>query len=314
MRIITLITLLVFAVSVTAKTPGGNSPLVKEKSKTYPYLAYLPDGYDKNDAKAWPLIIYLHGSSCKGNNLEKLKKYGPPFYLDRGMNVDAIVISPQCPSNKNWTYGTWFESFYKELKDKYNIDPSRVYLTGMSLGGFGTWDIASRYPDYFAAIMPLCGGGQTRMVETLKDIPTWVFHGEVDRKVSLSRSVQMVDALQELGSKPKFSILKGQGHGIQKVYSDQNIYKWLLSQHKHAFEKFMEITSLWSPKVDSVNTANKGIENKDILVKSTPVPQSDTPEDKPVEEKSAIKSFPYQAEIDVSLGTFMRLIKMSFRA
>jgi len=291
MRIITLITLLVFAVSVTAKTPGGNSPLVKEKSKTYPYLAYLPDGYDKNDAKAWPLIIYLHGSSCKGNNLEKLKKYGPPFYLDRGMNVDAIVISPQCPSNKNWTYGTWFESFYKELKDKYNIDPSRVYLTGMSLGGFGTWDIASRYPDYFAAIMPLCGGGQTRMVETLKDIPTWVFHGEVDRKVSLSRSVQMVDALQELGSKPKFSILKGQGHGIQKVYSDQNIYKWLLSQHKHAFEKFMEITSLWSPKVDSVNTANKGIENKDILVKSTPVPQSDTPEDKPVEEKSAIKSF-----------------------
>lgn len=286
MRIITLITLLSFAVSVTAKTPGGNSPLLKEKSKTYPYLAYLPDGYNKNDAKAWPLIIYLHGSSCKGNNLEKLKKYGPPFYLDRGMNVDAIVISPQCPSNKNWTYGTWFESFYKELKDKYNIDPSRVYLTGMSLGGFGTWDIASRYPDYFAAIMPLCGGGQTRMVETLKDIPTWVFHGEVDRKVSLSRSVQMVDALEELGSKPKFSILKGQGHGIQKVYSDQNIYKWLLSQHKHAYEKFMAITSLWSPKVDSVNTTNKGNENKDILVKSTPVTQPDSQED-----KSAIKSF-----------------------
>jgi dienelactone hydrolase len=156
----------------------------------------------------------------------------------------------------------------------------------MSLGGFGTWDIASRYPDYFAAIMPLCGGGQTRMVETLKDIPTWVFHGEVDRKVNLNRSVQMVDALQEIGSKPKFSILKGQGHGIQKVYSDQNIYKWLLSQHKHAFEKFMEITSLWSPKVDSVNTANKVNEKKDILVKSTPVTQPDSQD-----EKSAIKSF-----------------------
>ena len=143
MKIIALVTLLSFTLALSAKTPVGNSPLTVEKSKTYPYLAYLPDGYEKSNAKAWPLIIYLHGSSCKGNNLDRLKKYGPPFYLERGMGVDAIVISPQCPSNRNWTAGSWFESFYKELKDKYNIDPSRVYLTGMSLGGFGTWDIAS---------------------------------------------------------------------------------------------------------------------------------------------------------------------------
>jgi len=303
MRIITLITLMSFALSLSlsaktkkrtktrthtvahtaqteSKTTTSNSPLIAEKSKTYPYLAYLPDGYNKTNAKAWPLIIYLHGSSCKGNNLERLKKYGPPFYLERGMNVDAIVISPQCPSNKNWTAGAWFESFYKELKDKYNIDPSRVYLTGMSLGGFGTWDIASRYPEYFAAIMPLCGGGQLRMVETLKDIPTWVFHGEVDKKVSLSRSVQMVDALQELGSRPKFSVLKGQGHGIQKVYSDQHIYKWLLSQHKQAFEKFMEFTSLWNPKIDSVGSSKSDITKKPLLVKNTPL-QPENQESKP---------------------------------
>ncbi len=288
MKIIALITLLSFAVSLTAKTPGGNSPLIAEKSKTYPYLAYLPDGYDKAEAKAWPLIIYLHGSSCKGNNLERLKKYGPPFYLERGMGVDAIVISPQCPSNKNWTVGTWFESFYKELKDKYNIDPTRVYLTGMSLGGFGTWDIASRYPEYFAAIMPLCGGGNANMAETLKDIPTWVFHGEVDRKVNLKRSEQMVEALQDVGSRPKFSVLKGQGHGIQKVYSDQNIYKWLLSQHKQAYERFMEITSLWSPKIDSVNTVTNENDNekKDLVVKSAPLlPMPNTQENKP-EERS----------------------------
>ncbi len=287
MRLIALIILLGFTVTLTAKTPGGNSPLIKEKSKTYPYLAYLPNGYDKNDAKAWPLIIYLHGSSCKGNNLDRLKKYGPPFYLDRGMDVDAIVISPQCPSNKNWTAGTWFESFYQELKTKYNIDPSRVYLTGMSLGGFGTWDLASRYPEYFAAIMPLCGGGQTRMVETLKDIPTWVFHGEVDRKVNLKRSQEMVGALQDLGSRPKFSVLKGQGHGIQKVYSDQNIYKWLLSQHKQAYERFLEITSLWSPKVDSVGSAKKEIEKKDLVMKSAASPQIPANQ----ENKNGIKSF-----------------------
>ena len=267
MKINALLIFFSFVLSLSAKTPGGNSPLMAEKSKTYRYLAYLPEGYDKSNTKAWPLIIYLHGSSCKGNNLDRLKKYGPPFYLERGMDVDAIVISPQCPSNKNWTVGSWFESFYQEIKEKYNVDPSRVYLTGMSLGGFGTWDIASRYPDYFAAIMPLCGGGKTNMVETLKDIPTWVFHGEVDRKVRINRSEEMVEALQEVGSKPIFSVLKGQGHGIQKVYADQNIYKWLLSQHKQAYERFLEITSLLSPKIDSVNTQKRERGQKELIVK-----------------------------------------------
>lgn len=298
MRLIALITLLSFAFTLAAKAPFGNSPLVAEKSKTYPYLAYLPSGYDKDGAKNWPLIIYLHGSSCKGNNLERLKKYGPPFYLERGMDVDAIVISPQCPSNKNWTAGTWFESFYQELKDKYKIDPSRVYLTGMSLGGFGTWDLASRYPEYFAAIMPLCGGGKTSMVETIKDIPTWVFHGEIDKKVSLKRSQEMVGALQDIGSRPKFSVLKGQGHGIQKVYSDQNIYKWLLSQHKQAYERFLEITSLWSPKIDSVGTTKNANEKKEITLKSSvqqqPVNQENKTGIKTIFENLFGKKQPYR--------------------
>ena len=159
------------------------------------------------------------------------------------------------------------------MKEKYNIDPSRVYLTGMSLGGFGTWDLASRYPEYFAAIMPLCGGGRTSMVETLKDIPTWVFHGEIDKKVKLQRSKEMVEAMQEVGSDPKFSVLKGQGHGIQKVYSDQTVYEWLLSHQKKAYERILEITSLWTPKIDSVNT-EKNEEKKSLATKIFPIPDS----------------------------------------
>ncbi len=255
----------------TTQTSTSKSPLVPSTSKTYPYLAYTPEGYNKDDKKEWPLIIYLHGSSCKGNNLEKLKKYGPPFYLERGMQVDAIVISPQCPSNKNWTVGSWFESFYKELKSKYNIDPSRVYLTGMSLGGFGTWDLASRYPDIFAAIVPLCGGGRTNMAETMKDIPTWVFHGDLDKTVRISRSEEMVNAMKNLGSNPKFSILKGQGHGIQKVYSDQTVYEWLFSHQKKAYERILEISSLWSPKVDSVNSQSN---QKSLVNKMFSIPQT----------------------------------------
>ncbi|MEI6275678.1 MAG: prolyl oligopeptidase family serine peptidase [Prolixibacteraceae bacterium] len=232
---------------------GANPQQKKEKSKTYPYLAYLPNGYKESIGKEWPLIIYLHGSSCKGSNLERLKKYGPPFYLDRGMQVDAIVISPQCPSNRNWVYGDWFESFYSEIITKYHVDPSRVYLTGMSLGGFGTWSLASRYPQLFAAIMPLCGGGRPDMAESIKDMPTWVFHGEKDRKVRLNRSEEMVEAMQVAGSRPKFSVLKGEGHDIHHVYSEQNIYEWLLAQHKNVYDRLVSMNmNFWSPKADSV--------------------------------------------------------------
>jgi pimeloyl-ACP methyl ester carboxylesterase len=235
----------------------GSSPQqVKQKSKTYPYLAYLPNGYQGSIGKEWPLIIYLHGSSCKGNNLERVKKYGPPFYLDRGMQVDAIVISPQCPSNRNWVYGDWFESFYREILAKYNVDPSRVYLTGMSLGGFGTWSLASRYPQYFAAIMPLCGGGKPDMAESIGDLPTWVFHGEKDKKVRLNRSSEMVAAMQDKGSRPKFSVLKGEGHDIHHVYAEQSVYEWLLAQHKNVYEKLVSMT-FWSPRADSVITKRK---------------------------------------------------------
>jgi predicted peptidase len=235
---------------------GANPQQQKEKSKTYPYLAYLPNGYQESIGKEWPLIIYLHGSSCKGSNLEKLKRYGPPFYLDRGMQVDAIVISPQCPSNRSWVIGDWFESFYSEILEKYHVDPSRVYLTGMSLGGFGTWSLASRYPQYFAAIMPLCGGGKPDMAETIKDVPTWVFHGEKDRKVRLNRSEEMVEAMQDQGSRPKFSVLKGEGHDIHHVYAEQGVYQWLLAQHKNVYEKLVSMT-FWSPKTDSVISKKK---------------------------------------------------------
>lgn len=266
-------------------TYGTSPQQKKEKSKTYPYLAYLPSGYQESIGKAWPLIIYLHGSSCKGNNLERVKKYGPPFYLDRGMQVDAIVISPQCPSNRNWVYGDWFESFYSELLTKYRIDPSRVYLTGMSLGGFGTWSLASRYPQYFAAIMPLCGGGKPDMVETMKDVPTWVFHGDKDRKVRLNRSEEMVEAMQAQGARPKFSVLKGEGHDIHHVYAEQNVYEWLLAQHKNVYEKLTSI-NFWSPKADSVISQKKeeivrevkqsSIAEKFILKTQAPTPVENT--------------------------------------
>lgn len=199
------------------------------KTKRYPYLIYLPENFKHNSkVYEWPLIIYLHGRSACGNNLSKVRRYGLPFFADHGMQLDAIAVAPQCPAGKNWSMENWLEPLLKELEEKYNIDKNRIYLTGMSLGGFGTWDLAIKYPGKFAAIAPLCGGGKPQNVCALKDVPVWAFHGDRDEQVPFARTQEMVEALRKCGGTPVFTILKGFPHDIHRVFADENLYKWLL--------------------------------------------------------------------------------------
>jgi predicted peptidase len=204
-----------------------------EKSELYKYLVYTPGDYSNNSEKKWPLIIYLHGRSACGSNFDKVRRYGLPFFMDRGMQLDAIVAAPQCPEGKNWVADNWFMPFLNDIKDKYNIEAERIYLTGMSLGGFGAFSIAIKYPDVFAAVVPLCGGGQPTIVCPMKDIPTWVFHGDKDELVPLKRSQEMVEALEKCGGNPKFTVLKGQPHDIHRTYNNPELYEWMLKQSKN---------------------------------------------------------------------------------
>jgi len=197
-------------------------------SPHYHYLTYLPEKYDSTRNKKWPLIIYLHGKSACGNDLKKVSSYGLPFFTDHGMQLDAIAVSPQCPTGKNWTTDDWLLPFLEEVTQKYHIDTTRIYLTGMSLGGFGTWDLAIKYPHKFAAIVPLCGGGRPQTVCAIKDVPIWVIHGDQDEQVSVSRSKEMIEALRKCGGDPKFTILKGYPHDIHRTYGDENLYKWMM--------------------------------------------------------------------------------------
>jgi len=135
----------------------------------YHYITYLPQKYDNKRHHLWPLIIYLHGSSACGEDLNKLRRYGLPFFTDHGMQIDAVAISPQCPTGKSWTSENWLDPFLREVIKKYRIDTCRIYLTGMSLGGFGTWELAIRYPQRFAAIAPMCGGGKPQLVCAIKN-------------------------------------------------------------------------------------------------------------------------------------------------
>ncbi len=211
----------------------------------YQYLTYLPQKYDSTRHKQWPLIIYLHGKSACGSDLDKVRRYGLPFFTDKGMQLDAVAVSPQCPLGKNWTSDNWLDPFLKEVTKKYRIDTCRIYLTGMSLGGFGTWGLAIKYPHRFAAIAPLCGGGKPQFVCAIKDVPVWALHGDQDEQVPIRRSEEMIDALRKCGGNPKFTVLKGFPHDIHRTYGDENLYKWMLqySLNKRAKSDDREVAS-----------------------------------------------------------------------
>jgi len=213
--------------------PSFQSEYHRNITSLYKYLLYVPEDYDANRKKKWPMIIYLHGKSACGSDLNNLKRYGIPFFIDRGMQFKAIVVSPQCPSGKNWTSDNWLEPLLDEVAEKYHIDTCRIYLTGMSLGGFGVWDLTIRYPKKFAAVVPLCGGGRPQKVCAMKDVPVWVFHGNKDEQVPIERSEEMVTALRKCGGSPKFTVLRGQGHDIHRTYADERIYRWMYRHKRH---------------------------------------------------------------------------------
>jgi predicted peptidase len=195
---------------------------------------HVPEDYDKDPNKKWPVIFYLHGRHASGKNLQSLQRYGLPYYISKGKKMDFIVVSPQCPWGKNWASEDWFNPVYDEVATKLRVDDSRIYLIGMSMGGFGTWEIANRMPERFAAISPMCGGANVKWVEQLSKIPTWVFHGTADRQIPISRSEVMVKALEKLKADVKFTRLVNQGHDISKQFNSDELYRWLL---KHSLER-----------------------------------------------------------------------------
>lgn len=180
--------------------------------------------------KDFPLLIYLGGGSQRGNDLNKLKTYGIPFYIEQGHEYDFIIASPQCPDDKNWTAENWFESLYADLNSKYWIDTTRIYVTGISIGGFGTWQVAIDYPDKFAAIVPFCGGindTDTVNISRLKHLPIWTFHGTMDDLIPIGETERVVNKLEEYDY-IRFTRLQNEGHSIQYLYADNKIYDWLL--------------------------------------------------------------------------------------
>ncbi|MCU6798120.1 prolyl oligopeptidase family serine peptidase [Paenibacillus sp. WQ 127069] len=202
------------------------------------YLLYLPVGYEETN-REWPLILFLHGRGERGTDLSRLQQYGLPKLVEEQEDFPFIVVSPQCPLYTTW--GLESDALLELLDDvsaRYAVDRSRIYLTGISMGGFGTWNLATDDPTRFAAIAPICSTGPTEKVHMLKDVPVWVFHGAKDTTVPVHHAEEMVEKLKACGGNPRLTIYPDADHaGLTPVFFNMEIYDWFL-QHRRKTSHF----------------------------------------------------------------------------
>ena len=206
---------------------------VKE-TRSLGYLIALPEGYDK-DGDPVPLLLFLHGAGERGDNLEKVKMHGPPKMVEKGHDFGAIVVSPQCPADSWWPREVdMLIALLDKLEKEHNIDKDRIYVTGLSMGGYGTFALCARQPGRFAAAVPVCGGGDLFDARKLSKMPMWLFHGEADRVVPVEESQRMVKYMNERnGEHAKLTTYPGVGHNSWgPAYSDEAMWKWLFEQKR----------------------------------------------------------------------------------
>lgn len=246
--------------------PANNEHVkaIKNKDLPYQFWVYTPEGYAENKDKKYPMILFLHGRSSSGTNLDMVKRYGVIYELLRGMKINFIVAAPQC---QNGWDNKKLLTILDYVQDNYRVHKDSTYLTGMSMGGYGAWMLAGAHPERFAAVAPVCGGGDLKQVPNLVEMPTWVFHGAKDRAVPISESQKMVDAIKaKKGKKIKFTIYKNDGHGeLIKVFRMPELYTWFLEH-----------------KIDNKASKITSEEKKDTTKKKT--------SELPIEENAAEKS------------------------
>lgn len=203
-----------------------------DKHFNFKYVQYLPTDYDPTEK--YPLVFFLHGAGERGEDLDVAMRYGFMQHVrESGAEYPFIFVAPQCPDNKYW--GCYTESLIAFLEEKIEelpIDTNRVYLTGLSMGGTGTWMLAMACPEKFAAIAPICGSGITWNARILKDIPIMVYHGDRDGCVPIDESLHMIGAVNKNGGNAHIKVLFNTDHDAWvAAYKGDELWKWLLSHN-----------------------------------------------------------------------------------
>ena len=204
---------------------------------TIEYLLYLPKDYEQQDRL--PMMLFLHGRGESNGPLSLVAKWGPPRLVAQGDEMPYIIVSPQCPKSDNWSSETQQQKLVElldSLVETLKVDEDRIYLTGLSMGGFGSWTLAANHPDRFAAVKPICGGTSGRYAEALKDVPIWAWHGDADRVVPIIRTTEIVDAIKAAGgTSVQFTTLEGVGHNSwSSAYATPGLYTWMNQQRLSA--------------------------------------------------------------------------------
>ncbi len=219
-----------------------------------PFRLHVPENYDT--ALSYPLILYFHGSGERGIDNEITLKHGVMNFVraENLVKYPCFIIVPQCMPEHRWVEVHWSLPSHSRPENMsvpmclaveilnqtiewYPVDTSRIYVTGLSMGGFATWDIITRFPDRFAAAIPVCGGGDTALASLITHVPIWAFHGKLDRVVLPSRSIDMVDAVNRYGGNAKLTLLETIGHNAwDKAYTNPKLIEWLFSLQRNPGE------------------------------------------------------------------------------
>jgi predicted peptidase len=197
---------------------------------SYRYLLSVPDPAVAGPGP-WPLLLFLHGSGERGSDLALVKRHGPPRLLDEGAALPCIVVAPQCPRGEWWSTET-LEALLDHVLATCPADPGRVWLTGISMGGYGAWALATRIPKRIAALVPICGGGNPRRADRLKGVPISAFHGARDDVVAPSETLEMVEAVNRAGGDARLTLYPDAGHDAwTRAYADPALWAWLAGCH-----------------------------------------------------------------------------------
>jgi predicted peptidase len=211
--------------------------------KALPYRLMLPINYDST--KTYPLVVCLHGSSgCGSDNYKQVVTALPAYMLSADSirsKYPAFLLVPQCPLKSTWggiaglpSVDSLVIETIQFLQDKFPIDKNRMYVTGNSLGGYGTWHLIGHHPEMFAAAVPICGSGDPELAPNMMNIPIWAFHGTKDQNVPVSGSRNVIEAIKKAGGKPLYTEFPDEAHDItKKVIDTRELVGWLFSQSKN---------------------------------------------------------------------------------
>ncbi len=239
MRLLSNFLLLLLSASSLQSEPASQQAHTLDTAVTrqvhLPYLLFLPAAYQRDEQARWPLILYLHGGSLRGGDIERLRTLGLPHKLESAPDFPFVVVSPHCSEGEIWSDEDAIAALLDRVMQDCRIDPQRVYVTGHSMGGRGALYFAYRMPLRFAAVLALSPYSPvTAWSDQLARIPLWVFHGTADSAAPISETRELLQRTEAVGGHPRFSALEGRDHFILDVYDRPEIYEWLASHKRPA--------------------------------------------------------------------------------